>query len=204
MLDNLCLARRSNYTFRCYSYSCQKSHRICTSGKSIRDEIPAISCNLLPRKRQSTQGRFTPQTCLTVMHARSSTWLPSRDSAFFRCQRWMKSMPMIFTKLWITGCLISGWWETSDEDCLRSSSFFSSSQIKHAPLIQNDESYMMLPNGLQYTRQWMNRIIGEEMVQTMFEFARKFNALRLTQEEHALIFPVVICVKGKCSCRRRR
>jgi hypothetical protein len=56
---------------------------------------------------------------------------------------------------------------------------------------------MMLPNGLQYTRQWMNKIIGEEMVQTMFQFANKFNSLGLTHEEHALIFPVVICVKGK-------
>ncbi len=56
---------------------------------------------------------------------------------------------------------------------------------------------MMLPNGLQYTRQWMNKIIGEEMVQTMFEFANKFNSLYLTHEEHALIFPVVICIKGK-------
>jgi hypothetical protein len=55
----------------------------------------------------------------------------------------------------------------------------------------------MLPNGLQYTRQWMNKIIGEEMVQTMFEFANKFNSLYLTHEEHALIFPVVICIKGK-------
>lgn len=70
-------------------------------------------------------------------------------------------------------------------------------QIKHAPLIRNNESYMMLPNGLQYTRQWMNKIIGDEMVRTMFEFADKFNALGLTNEEHALIFPVVICVKGK-------
>jgi hypothetical protein len=55
----------------------------------------------------------------------------------------------------------------------------------------------MLPNGLQYTRQWMNRIMGEDMVQTMFEFADKFNSLHLTNEEHALVFPVVICVKGK-------
>jgi len=67
--------------------------------------------------------------------------------------------------------------------------------IKHAPLIRNNESYMMLPNGLQYTRQWMTRIIGEEMVQTMFDFARKFNNLQLTDQEHALIFPAVICVK---------
>lgn len=56
---------------------------------------------------------------------------------------------------------------------------------------------MMLPNGLQYTRQWMNKIMGEDMVQTMFEFANRFNALCLTYEEVALIFPVVICLKGK-------
>jgi hypothetical protein len=55
----------------------------------------------------------------------------------------------------------------------------------------------MLPNGLQYTRQWMIKILGEEMVEVMFDFAKKFNALNLTQEEHALIFPVVICSKGK-------
>ncbi|UJR36452.1 hypothetical protein I4U23_029175 [Adineta vaga] len=69
--------------------------------------------------------------------------------------------------------------------------------IKHAPLICNNESYMMLPNGLQYTREWMNKIIGEEMVQTMFQFANKYNELQLTHEEHALIFPVVICVKDE-------
>ncbi|CAF1201426.1 unnamed protein product [Adineta steineri] len=69
--------------------------------------------------------------------------------------------------------------------------------IKHAPLILNNESYMMLPNGLQYTRQWMNTIIGEEMVQTMFQFANKYNELNLTHEEHALIFPAVICVKDE-------
>ncbi|CAF1423746.1 unnamed protein product [Adineta steineri] len=69
--------------------------------------------------------------------------------------------------------------------------------IKHAPLLQNNESYIMLPNGLQYTRKWMNKIIGEDMVEIMFEFAQKFNALKLTQEEYALIFPVVICMKDE-------
>ncbi|UJR09645.1 hypothetical protein I4U23_013879 [Adineta vaga] len=67
--------------------------------------------------------------------------------------------------------------------------------IKHAPLIRQNESYIMLPNGLQYTRQWMDKIIGEDMVEAMFTFANKFNALNLTQEEYALVFPVVICAK---------
>ena len=55
----------------------------------------------------------------------------------------------------------------------------------------------MLPNGIQYTRQWMNQIMGEEIVEIMFEFANQLNALNLTEEEHALIFPIIICVKGK-------
>lgn len=62
----------------------------------------------------------------------------------------------------------------------------------------------MLPNGLQYTRDWMTKIIGLDMVQTMFEFANKFNSLGLTQEEHALIFPAVICVKGFSNDEKRR
>ena len=55
---------------------------------------------------------------------------------------------------------------------------------------------MLLPNGLQYTRQWMSEIIGEEMVRTMFEFATELNALDLRQEEYALLFPIIICSHG--------
>ncbi|CAF1161154.1 unnamed protein product [Adineta ricciae] len=69
--------------------------------------------------------------------------------------------------------------------------------IKHAPLYCQNESYIMLPNGLQYTRQWMIKIIGEDMVEAMFTFAKKFNALNLTQEEYALVFPVIICTKDE-------
>lgn len=55
----------------------------------------------------------------------------------------------------------------------------------------------MLPNGLQYTRRWMVRVLGEEMVEAMFDFATRVNAVNFTPEEHALILPVVICFKGK-------
>ena len=55
----------------------------------------------------------------------------------------------------------------------------------------------MLPNGLQYTRRWMVKILGEEMVDAMFDFAKRFNAVNFTVEEQALILPVVICFHGK-------
>ena len=62
----------------------------------------------------------------------------------------------------------------------------------------------MLPNGLQYTRQWMNKIIGEEMVaKQCLNLLINLNALSLTNEEHALIFPAVICVKGKYFINRK-
>lgn len=65
--------------------------------------------------------------------------------------------------------------------------------IKHSPLLRNNQSYIMLPNGLQYTRQWMLKILGKELVETVFEFAERINQLNLTSQEYALIFPVIIC-----------
>lgn len=65
--------------------------------------------------------------------------------------------------------------------------------IKHAPLMRQNESYTMLPNGLQYTRRWMTEIIGEEMVTNIFQFANQLNALELKAEEYALVFPIIIC-----------
>lgn len=60
---------------------------------------------------------------------------------------------------------------------------------------------MMLPNGLQYTRRWMVKILGEEMVHTMFDFAKQFNTVNFTVEEQALMLPVVICFPGRiCRC----
>lgn len=65
--------------------------------------------------------------------------------------------------------------------------------IKHSPLLRNNQSYIILPNRLQYTRQWMLKILGKELVETIFEFAERFHQLNLTSEEYALIFPVIIC-----------
>ena len=62
---------------------------------------------------------------------------------------------------------------------------------------------MLLPNGLQYTRRWMIKIIGEDMVQGMFDFAQRFNALKLTHEEYALVFPIAICAQGSLTCLSR-
>ena len=69
--------------------------------------------------------------------------------------------------------------------------------IKHSPLFINGESYCMLPNNIQYSRKWMSRVVGVEMVDRMFEFADEFNSLRMTSKEIALLFPFVFTSHGK-------
>lgn len=64
--------------------------------------------------------------------------------------------------------------------------------IKHASLFINGESFLMLPNKIQYTRSWMLKIIGTEMVDSIFHFAQEFNALKLTSKEIALMYPFVL------------
>ena len=68
--------------------------------------------------------------------------------------------------------------------------------------MRQNESYTMLPNGLQYTRRWMTEIIGEDMVTSIFQFANQLNALELKTEEYALVFPIVICSQGNSIVQR--
>lgn len=64
--------------------------------------------------------------------------------------------------------------------------------LRHAPLFINGESFMMLPNNIQYTRKWMNLVIGQEMTDDLFSFSTSFNKLGLTTKEMALLYPLVL------------
>ncbi|CAF1073998.1 unnamed protein product [Brachionus calyciflorus] len=66
--------------------------------------------------------------------------------------------------------------------------------IKHSPLFINGESYMMLPNKIQYSRYWMKRVISNDMIESMFKFADEFNSLKMTTKEVALMYPFVLTV----------
>jgi hypothetical protein len=76
-------------------------------------------------------------------------------------------------------------------------SSFVKHKIQHAPLIHRNQSYMILPNGIQYTRRWMIEIIGNDLVRTIFDFAGQFNRLNLNDDEYALVFAIVLCQHGK-------
>jgi hypothetical protein len=56
---------------------------------------------------------------------------------------------------------------------------------------------MMLPVGIQYTKYWMEKVIGIEMVDAIFDFSNKLNSLSLTAREISLLFPVALTAPGK-------
>lgn len=51
----------------------------------------------------------------------------------------------------------------------------------------------MTPNGLQYTRYFMNKFIGKTMTDAMHKFCEQLHALDITQTEHSLMIPIVVC-----------
>lgn len=67
--------------------------------------------------------------------------------------------------------------------------------LRNAPLFINGESFMVLPNEIQYTRKWMNQVIGVEMTNNLFDFTNRFNKLGLTTKEIALLYPLILTGK---------
>lgn len=51
----------------------------------------------------------------------------------------------------------------------------------------------MTITGLQYTRYFMNRFIGKATTDALHEYARALQALNISQIEHSLIIPIVLC-----------
>ena len=59
------------------------------------------------------------------------------------------------------------------------------------------QSYVVLPNNIFYTKQWKEIIYGKEVTDAIFEFCEKFNELKLTDYEKAILFPMVLTKFGK-------
>ena len=51
----------------------------------------------------------------------------------------------------------------------------------------------MTPNGLQYSRHFMNKFIGKPTTDALHEFSERLHALNISQIEHSLLIPIVIC-----------
>lgn len=70
-------------------------------------------------------------------------------------------------------------------------------QIKYHQLYNNDQCYILAPNGFQFTRHWLNELHGHELSDGMFHFSKCFRELNLTEKELALILPLHLCYDGK-------
>ncbi|CAF1500203.1 unnamed protein product, partial [Didymodactylos carnosus] len=56
--------------------------------------------------------------------------------------------------------------------------------IEKAPLFYKEESYLLLTNGIHYSRAAMEAIVGKNTVKEMHEFANRLRMFKLTIVEH--------------------
>ena len=78
------------------------------------------------------------------------------------------------------------------KDCM-----FSVSIIKSNKLLVDGECRFMFPNGVHYSKYWMQKIIGEECMQTLFDGISSVNKLNLTVEELSLTIILISAISGK-------
>ena len=66
-------------------------------------------------------------------------------------------------------------------------------KIINYPLFHEGETYIMVPNGLQYTRFFMSKVIGKTTTNALHEFSERLHSLKITPVEHSLMIPIIIC-----------
>jgi hypothetical protein len=52
----------------------------------------------------------------------------------------------------------------------------------------------MTINGLHYSRFFMNQFIGKKTTDALHEFSQRLHSLNITQVEHSLIIPIILCL----------
>ncbi|CAF1042318.1 unnamed protein product [Adineta steineri] len=67
----------------------------------------------------------------------------------------------------------------------------------HYPLFYQNETYIMTINGLHYTRFFMSQFIGKKTTDALHECSQRLHSLNITQIEHSLIIPIVLCLPDK-------
>ncbi len=68
--------------------------------------------------------------------------------------------------------------------------------IKNSKLVIDDESYMIMPNNIQYSKAWFIKTVGIEMTNKLFDFYESFNNLNLTLKEISALVPYIITLLG--------
>ena len=106
----------------------------------------------------------------------------------------LESIPQIVRSLTLFARQIPGLNEIGQKDfyTIINNKVFNYFILRNSQLLIYGESYMLLPNNIQYTRDWMLRIIGKEMTDALFRFCEEFNMLGLRGKEFALLYPFVL------------
>lgn len=109
----------------------------------------------------------------------------------------LESIPQVVKSLIAFAREIPGLNELNPDDfnLIINNKIFDFFILRNAPLFINGESFMVLPNEIQYTRKWMNQVIGVEMTNNLFDFTNRFNKLGLTTKELALLYPLILTGK---------
>ena len=64
-------------------------------------------------------------------------------------------------------------------------------------LMIDGEYYMVMDGDVQYSRMWMNRVMGPAIANTLFAFAEDLHELEVTSTEIALIIALTLCKTGR-------
>ncbi|CAH1785408.1 unnamed protein product [Owenia fusiformis] len=113
----------------------------------------------------------------------------------------ISSIPKISQKILVFSNGIPGFNDLDKEDQgkLIKDAYFDIWMITSSGYIQGGESYMLLDNGIFYSKFWMSRILPADLIGKMFTVAEGFNECMLTFSELSILCSVRLTDPGR-SC----
>jgi hypothetical protein len=86
----------------------------------------------------------------------------------------------------------------SRKECLTLAkvNMFSLSVIKSYKLYFNDEYHVILPNGIHFSKYWIAKIMGQNVVQTLIHYILLIKSLNLTDQELSLTILLICAISG--------
>ncbi|RUS84138.1 hypothetical protein EGW08_008112 [Elysia chlorotica] len=84
----------------------------------------------------------------------------------------------------------------SDKDYLTKRAYYDIWMLTNSRLFHEGQTYLRLPDGTYYTRDWMEVILNKQIVQVFFNFSVAFNSLALSNLEVAILCAIQLTSPG--------
>ncbi|GFR62054.1 ecdysone-induced protein 78C [Elysia marginata] len=84
----------------------------------------------------------------------------------------------------------------ADKDYLTKRAYYDIWMLTNSRLFHEGQSYLRLPDGTYYNREWMEVILNTKIVQVFFNFSEAFNSLNLSQLEVAILCAIQLTTPG--------